>query len=96
MDLLEYAYLEIERSRHSEAVKQEMIKAVDSYVFWCNIKQHKIRRERINLLIDYEVYKDTGKLSNRINRSNMKRKIAFLNYIYVNEEFIINRFVRKD
>jgi hypothetical protein len=75
--------------------KTFIINKVELYIEYCKINKQKIRRERIKLILDYEVYKFSGYLDKNAPKNNHKRIAKFLNIFFNDEKHIYREFLRQ-
>lgn len=95
MDFWEdYTIKIIDKNKVNNYYKDFILNKVDLYIDYCHFNKHKIRRERVDLIINYEIFKFSGIVSKNIPKNNQKRIRDFFNLIFPEEKHIFREFLK--
>lgn len=75
--------------------KSFILDKLEFYIEYCKYNNIKIRRERIELIIQYELYKFSGIIDKNLPKNNHKRIAKFLNIFFIDEKHIYRQFLNE-
>lgn len=89
-----YAIELIHKNKVNNFYADLILNKVDLYIDYCMYNKRKIRRERIDLIVNYEIYKFNGFIPKNIPKNNQKIIREFLNLIFPDEKHIYREFLK--
>lgn len=91
---LDYSYSNLKNNKVNKNTLDTAIKTIELYADYCDYNNIKIRRERINMIISYYNFKESGKILPKISKNNMVKKRRFLILFLGYEKHIINDYIK--